>query len=946
MKKALFLSILFFWYVATPFLQAQPVSLTEIPALKKLPVNAIHRVYQDKEGYIWYGTVNGLCRDDGYRIQVFRADYLHPKILDNNLIECITEDRSGRIWFGTRKGAYILDKQTYRIERINHPALKNRTVVQMYTTSDGNIWLSTPGTLLRFDGNGQCRKEYATLTHTRPTTVSGFCESRAGDIIISLSSGILYRIDRERDSLTAFPDKMKRHNPGCIIQDCNNDYFWMCTWGDGLVRFNPAAEVDGMFVYQSHITPDGSNLMYLTQDPKQGMLWATSDISLLAFSVRNNEAYPETSFAQTAAHSMLNEIVRDSRGDLWVTAFDRPSFIIHPQESQPKVYTLPALKDHSKHHPAVMALCDAGDGKMWIFQERTAVFLYDLTTHTAVSHLQQAELAHQPLGLVKIMEKSAKDNGVWIAPENKPMVFRLTRKGMKMKLDRTVSLSPYTHDDAISAVYEDRQGRYLYAGTQKGLFRLDLLRSQVETVCDTLGHVTGFIETEDRTLYVCTYNKGLYALFPDGKMHRYHIRQALSCLTRTTDGLLWTGSDEGDLLSLDPNSGRLRSYNRMCHLNGDMINRVAADEYNHLWVGTNQKIIEFNPHNGSYRTFLTGDGSAGLWRLIPTALCKGLDGKLYFGGISGISCFSPSNVLEREASTARVYITDILTGEGSLFFDSHRIFDPQKTFEIKPGEKNLTIRFSTLNHRMAHKIRYAYRMKGIDNEWLWQQEEQPEAVYNHLPRGTYDFEVKATDENGLWSNAVTTLRIRRLPAWWESWWAFLIYIAAVVGCAGAAVRHYVNRMKKRNDALWADSEEMLRMRDYLKLTDENKDGEQEQLGQMLLEKAVKTVEENLSEPDFGVQQLAEAMNMSRSTLTRKLKSITGDTPLDFIRHIKMKHARRMLQGKNINVSEVGAALGYFNRKYFTSCFKEEFGMTPSEYQKSCEERSHHKAIES
>ncbi len=85
MKKALFLSILFFWYVATPFLQAQPVSLTEIPALKKLPVNAIHRVYQDKEGYIWYGTVNGLCRDDGYRIQVFRADYLHPKILDNNL---------------------------------------------------------------------------------------------------------------------------------------------------------------------------------------------------------------------------------------------------------------------------------------------------------------------------------------------------------------------------------------------------------------------------------------------------------------------------------------------------------------------------------------------------------------------------------------------------------------------------------------------------------------------------------------------------------------------------------------------------------------------------------------------------------------------------------------------------------------------------------------------
>ena len=107
-----------------------------------------------------------------------------------------------------------------------------------------------------------------------------------------------------------------------------------------------------------------------------------------------------------------------------------------------------------------------------------------------------------------------------------------------------------------------------------------------------------------------------------------------------------------------------------------------------------------------------------------------------------------------------------------------------------------------------------------------------------------------------------------------------------------------------------------------------------QLDKLLLEKAVKAVEDNLTEPDFDVTALADAMNMSRSTLTRKLKAITGRTPLDFIRNIKMKHARHMLEDKDKSVTEVAATLGYFNRKYFTTCFKEEFGMTPSEFQKS------------
>ena len=150
---------------------------------------------------------------------------------------------------------------------------------------------------------------------------------------------------------------------------------------------------------------------------------------------------------------------------------------------------------------------------------------------------------------------------------------------------------------------------------------------------------------------------------------------------------------------------------------------------------------------------------------------------------------------------------------------------------------------------------------------------------------------------------------------------------------GWAAYAYSRRLKRKNEELWTDSTELVRMRDYLNQTSHGGE-ETEKLDRLLTEKAVKVVEAHLREPDFDVQKLAEGMNMSRSTLSRKLKAVTGYTPLDFIRRIKMKHACRMLEDPGRNVSEVAADLGFQNRKYFTACFKEQFGVTPSEYQKN------------
>ena len=137
---------------------SQNITITDIPTIDQLPVNAIHRVFRDSEGYMWYGTVNGLCRDDGYHVKVFRSDIDTPGLLEDNLVECIAEDKKGNIWFGTDKGAYILNKSDYSVHPIDPKRLKNIPVMYLYATSDGSMWLGYRSVLAKYDTNGSWLK--------------------------------------------------------------------------------------------------------------------------------------------------------------------------------------------------------------------------------------------------------------------------------------------------------------------------------------------------------------------------------------------------------------------------------------------------------------------------------------------------------------------------------------------------------------------------------------------------------------------------------------------------------------------------------------------------------------------------------------------------------------------------------------------------------------------
>lgn len=183
---------------------AQEIVVKDIPSLEKLPVKAIHRIFQDSDGYIWYGTFNGLCRDDGYDVRVFRSDLFHYGLLKDNYITYINEDHEKHIWFGTFKGAYMLDKATYRITPVNMEELSDKNVFSINVTKDGTIWVSVAGALFRYKANGEMVKRYPMTYNRSPQFVYTVYEDKKDNLLISITQGGMYKLNKATDSFEPY----------------------------------------------------------------------------------------------------------------------------------------------------------------------------------------------------------------------------------------------------------------------------------------------------------------------------------------------------------------------------------------------------------------------------------------------------------------------------------------------------------------------------------------------------------------------------------------------------------------------------------------------------------------------------------------------------------------------------------------------------------------------
>ncbi|HAY18337.1 MAG TPA: hypothetical protein DCY24_03895 [Rikenellaceae bacterium] len=273
-----------------------------------------------------------------------------------------------------------------------------------------------------------------------------------------------------------------------------------------------------------------------------------------------------------------------------------------------------------------------------------------------------------------------------------------------------------------------------------------------------------------------------------------------------------------------------------------------------------------------------------------------------------------------------VYLADIPEKRRTKITDKFPPFT--NNMLLRHNENKIRFNFANIYYDMTQNPKYSYKLSGVDNDWKYTDAREGYTSYDNLAPGTYLFSVRVQEPDNSWSKA-TTVDFTVIKPWWRRTWAIVIYLVAFAGIIILVVRdrnnkRHVATLMKEVDQLVTDKNRIIRFFS-------SHDDSESDMDRQMIDKIVTLIQANISNSDFNVETLQSEMSMSASTLYRKVKTLTGMSPSKFIQNVRMKQACTLLITKIGSVSEVAYKVGFTDPKYFSSNFKKEFGMTPSEY---------------
>ncbi|MFA9370854.1 MAG: two-component regulator propeller domain-containing protein [Labilibaculum antarcticum] len=790
--------------------------------MNQLPSNSVLRVFQDSEGYIWFGTPEGLCRYDGYRIKIFRSDIYTPNLLTSNEISCIAEDNNDNLWIGTHEGLSIINRNTYQIKVHPDTLLQSKAIRDILIGSDSTIWVGVTNAVYRYNPDFSLKKGYTHNPNDSKSIPNGginkLFEDSYHNIWLTLWEKGLHKYDIGSDRFIQFPKIGRTNNPFEMFQDNQNNY-WIGTWNDGLFKFNPNTKNNELYTKISIPKTNGSDeektFFSFIQDDYLEYIWAMSLSGLHAFHYNKNNEIEEVNLKNTLKNTnhIFSEITKDENGSLWIGAFSEGAFKIDFNKPSIKNFPTEVIKNNMGPAPSFTTVFEDYENDIWLNQNRFGLCLYspqknEFRLYSEIDQFKNIEELKN-ISCVCAIEKK---HEVWLANTANSKIFRFRKEAGHITYLNYYDLSKTSKNQGTPQLFFTDNQSSIWIGTTTGLFYKSNLNKEPILITDKIGSVNAITQDANNNIWVSTYNSGIYHIkhpkttinkstkLTFEKFNSQLISNHIQSIKADHSGKIWIGTKEGKLLYLDNSTKLVYDRTLNCGLSGEAILDIVIDKYNHVWLSTCKSIIEFNPTNNAYYMYSHSDG------MLINSILKGSffiskDSRyIYFGGNRGYSCFYPSEKLTTAPQETEVKITDIKIQNKSIFHSNNqKIFNRKSNvLELNPDDKNIEFDFSTLNYTSPEKIKYAYKLEGIDNDWVYVKKDRQFAIYNQLKKGQYTFMVKASDAHNLWSNKITKLKIIRKPALYETHVAYLLYFIIVASSLFTLIYFIINRVALRN----------------------------------------------------------------------------------------------------------------------------------------------------
>ena len=792
-----------------------------------LSQSVVNCIMQDQQGFLWFGTQDGLNRYDGYDIRIFKHSAADTATLSDNSIWSLCRDRSGDIWIGTMHGG--LDRYSVAHDRFVHsvhnPAdstsISENNVTSVFQDSHGALWVGTLNSgLNRLDpgasGFVRFRHNPADSTSLSDNAVWSICEDGNGDVWVATWRG-LNRYDQESGRFEQFrhdprnPSSLASDNVRTLLVDRRNR-LWVGTWGGGLDRFDRR---DGKFIHHRRQGGSaaglGSSKIYsLLQDGK-GILWVgTGDSGLVRLDLSTGAiaryAHDPVD-GKSLSDNVVTSLYEDDAGSLWigtgaggVSRFDwlKNRFVHYRDDpNTPDDLTGNDVWSILEDHTGDLWIGTYGNGLNRYDRERGRFTLYRNNPKDpgSISHNTVLALCE------------CRNGDLWVGTEGGGL-NRFNRATGRFTRYAHDSRNPYSLiADEVTTIREDREG-LLWIGTNgSGLDRFDPVTGKFThfrpAPRDSAGLATGAIMTvfEDRAgvIWVGTWGGGVCSYDRARNTFRRYQHSvedstglnnpSVLSIYQEQSGIFWFGTYGGGLNRYDPLSRVYTYVTDAAGLPSNVVYGIIPDAHGNLWLSTNRGISRFDPRAGTLKNYDVDDGLQGNEFNMGSFFRTG-KGEILVGGINGVNAFFPDG-LQDNPYVPPVYLTSF-----KVFDKNVRLEDAitvTRQMELSYAQNFFSFEFVALNYTSSDKNTYAYMLEGLDEEWI-QAGTRRYASYTNLDPGSYVLRVKAANNDGRWNEEGIRVAVTITPPYWRTWWFIVIAAGAIIALAIVLYRYRVKKL--------------------------------------------------------------------------------------------------------------------------------------------------------
>ena len=828
MKNKAVIFFLLYLLVALPAIAQTPqYQFTRIDIGQGLSNSQINCIYKDSKGFMWFGTMSGLNRYDGYTFRVFKHDLRDSTSLPDNFIERITEGPDGLIWVYARDGQHIFDPASGTFRRDPQPLLQQmgipgNTVTDIVRDQQGQLWFIhptaglycyTPGKrpALRIQHND---RDSSSLSDN---SVAAFTPGSKGSNWVLHNNGMLEKMDDRSHRVIYRSDYLYRQNkggqPGYALMADREGGLWIYSTREAQGIWHFDSDKRAFLHYDQNSSPAklNNNIVRGVVQDNQGLIWVGTDHGgVNIIDKQRQRIYYVTNMPEnpkSLGQNSITTLYKDNTGIIWVGTYKKGVSYYHENIAKFPLYQHQPFNPGSLPYDDVNRFVEDATGNLWIGTNGGGLIYFNRNDHAFTQYRHDP---HNPNSLSGDVIVS-----LFIDHQQKLWVGSYFGGLDRFEGGRFVH---YTHDPAkpgsisnnsIWEIFEDSR-RQLWVGTLgAGLNLYDpatqtfkaFRREQPNSIHSN--YIAALLEDKQGNLWIGTDN-GVDVRHPQTGNFTPYINDTrrpnslsnnnVLCLFEDSRGWIWIGTREG-LNLFDPQRQQFRIFRKEEGLPDNAILNILEDKANTLWISTTNGLSNLGiarPANSQgymfrFRNYDISDGLQGA-AFNENAALRTRQGELIFGGGNGFNLFYPHTIAQNKHvpplvfTDFQIFNKSMKAGEkinGRVLLQQD--ISTTKELTLKYRENVFSIAFAALSYFHPEKSAYAYKLEGFNTEWLTTSGSQRTATYTNLDPGTYVFRVKAANNDGVWTAQPLELHIRILPPFWRTPLAFLLYALIIAG---------------------------------------------------------------------------------------------------------------------------------------------------------------------